>query len=377
MANMNDDFTTEKQYGTNGNVLFFPNYNKIMEHSRQPCLYEFLSRNDIFILQTTMGIGHDLKTYLVPKGNGISFVKMIKEEEPRLRKEAGEIAPLILIRKSYCWNEKQIGMDILTDNSLLPDCPIAFYELINSKGKFLKRFHLGINEASAFEAKMKADEPKLRESLGEREQLLLIKETIAFGLDLPIEEQKYVVQLIHKFQLDDWWENVVSAEERHILEELYCPWLDNMSCLDFIMCIISWFTANNWYHDIVYYQLLIKLVNIGDEEAFDETDVFGKFLYYTEKINAFFSCRNSFADAENFTIKACEEHIAMSEETMIEFGNSYSEYSGYIVLCNIYEEHGKWQELLSLAEKAKLEGWLDSKKRGWNIRIKKAKKMLC
>lgn len=55
----------------------------------------------VFCLKSSSG--KELKTYKVPSEKAEVFASSIKEEEPKLREEAGETDPLKLIRISRCF----------------------------------------------------------------------------------------------------------------------------------------------------------------------------------------------------------------------------------------------------------------------------------
>lgn len=55
----------------------------------------------VFSLKSSAG--KELKTYTVPLENADSFEAGVRAEEPKLREEAGETDPLMLIRISRCF----------------------------------------------------------------------------------------------------------------------------------------------------------------------------------------------------------------------------------------------------------------------------------
>ena len=61
------------------------------------------SAPDVVFCLKASSTGKELKTYTVSAATADSFEAGIRAEEPRLREEAGETAPLTLIRISRCF----------------------------------------------------------------------------------------------------------------------------------------------------------------------------------------------------------------------------------------------------------------------------------
>lgn len=55
----------------------------------------------VFTLKSSAG--KEIKTYTVPPENADAFEASMRQEEPKIRKEAGETEPLALIRINRCF----------------------------------------------------------------------------------------------------------------------------------------------------------------------------------------------------------------------------------------------------------------------------------
>jgi hypothetical protein len=205
--------------------------------------------------------------------------------------------------------------------------------------------------------------------------------------------------LIGKYKLENWWNSEFTVDERAIIESVFTPMSSEgvmtgiltsgnidvigQTCLQFIFGLLSWF------HKPEYYQIINKIVKLGDSMVNTEKDVLNKHSYFLHKIKCFYPCREQFPEAMELAIKACEEQINISNEAALAFKKENQrwtgkppeecglpEHTGFKQLCIIREKQGNWQEVIRLAEQAKSRGWNDGTTGGWDKRIEKARKKM-
>ena len=189
--------------------------------------------------------------------------------------------------------------------------------------------------------------------------------------------------IIGKFNLDNWWNNELTAEERKIIDTVYAPMASNGTLTGMLTSGNvdmfdngTAFMANllSWFHKPEYYQIINKIVKQADLMANNEKNAIEKHFYYLSKIKAFYPCREQFPEALDLAIKACEEQIKNSKEAITAFKKEggLPEHTGFKQLCIIRDKQGNYLEVIRLAEQAKNEGWPGD----WEKRIEKANKKI-
>jgi hypothetical protein len=203
--------------------------------------------------------------------------------------------------------------------------------------------------------------------------------------------------LLGTYDLYDWWENELTQEERNFIEASYSVswgvstsssdnrnsltsgyWAHNHSKFDFITTnLLGRFGTSSGYH------IAKKIIKLADS-MINEATVLEKHFYFLHKIQLFYSNRDNFPDAFDLAINACEDQIAISREAKTAFQNDpvfsnqhndsgKTEHTGFKRLCIIYEQKGKWGEVVRLSQMAKEQDFWEG---DWDKRIEKAQKKL-
>lgn len=103
-----------------------------------------------------------------------------------------------------------------------------------------------------------------------------------------------------------------------------------------------------------------------------------KHFHYQDQIQAFYTRRDEDFKYLEIAIEACKKQISMSKEAAYAFLHDNPQFErlpshvGYKQLCIIFDKQGNYSEAISLAEKAKNEGWAGD----WDNRIERSRKKL-
>lgn len=178
---------------------------------------------------------------------------------------------------------------------------------------------------------------------------------------------------INYYNLNDWWLNELTEEERNIIRTIYKPMstspeeycidkgnikYSSMSTLNFLGCLAGWFTKSK------YYTIGKKILLEGEKYTNKTKDILDLHFFYLSGIRMHYSNRDNDDNALNSAIDYCKKQINISQEAKKEFLNQYPDsplpsHTGYKQLAVIYDKQGQYLEALKITKQALIEGWND------------------
>lgn len=190
--------------------------------------------------------------------------------------------------------------------------------------------------------------------------------------------------------LNDWWCNLFTADERKHIIAVFQPigstgdsltenemrLSEKGGVLSFLVCLTGWFDNPRDR------QIAHKIIAKAEEYVSSEGDIISVHFFYPAKMRLFYKNRENPADL-SIAIDACLKQIEISEKAAAAFLKEYAKYGnnqlprheGYDQLCVILEKQKKFDEAIKLAEQAKAQGWDgDWDKRIERCRMKSLKK---
>ena len=189
--------------------------------------------------------------------------------------------------------------------------------------------------------------------------------------------------LIGFYNLNNWWQNDLSENERSILETLFTPMTSNgvmkgmlttgnqkwdESTFGFLSILLG------WVNKIEYYDIAKKIIKIAMENIEKAKNEYEKHSFYGELVKIHYKNRDNDPHSLELAIQACKDQIKLGKYGNKMFPKSEGfknlpEHIGYKQLCIIEEKKGNFEEVLKLATQAKNEGWSGD----WDKRIEKIK----
>ena len=173
------------------------------------------------------------------------------------------------------------------------------------------------------------------------------------------------------YNLEDWWLNILTEEERKTIKKTYVPIegseraqgidegkisLSSSSKISFFMTLSSWFIKPE------YYTIAKKILSEAEKYVHETDDSIGLHFHYLSCIEIHYRNRNEDEEALNLAIEYCKKQISNSSKAKKAFKKLYPNadlptHTGYRQLAIIYEKQGDIQEAIRITEAAIKEGW--------------------
>lgn len=187
------------------------------------------------------------------------------------------------------------------------------------------------------------------------------------------------------YQLENWWLESFTDEERKIMESIYTPlgsdseysltrgkiFDSSQTKVQFLTNLAGWFKRPQTRH------LANKIIEKAEEVATQNTnDILGIHFLYSEMVGIYYPQRSN-EEIMNKAIEACKKQIAMASEAARAFKKEYpgeplSGHTGYEQLVIILDKQGKHQEAIELCKQAHNQGWGGD----WDKRVSRYKKKI-
>lgn len=178
------------------------------------------------------------------------------------------------------------------------------------------------------------------------------------------------------FGLTDWWNNILTQEERNIIRATYKPMMSthaidqgninysSQSKLGFLGVLAGWLKKKE------YYDIGVKIILEGEKVLSECNDILDKHYFFLSAINVYYPSRNERTDALNAAISYCKRQIDISKKVKAALLKEYPTsplplHTGYKQLAIIYEKQERYEDAIQILNKALKEGWNvdDSNKR--------------
>nr|WP_295709567.1 tetratricopeptide repeat protein [uncultured Halomonas sp.] len=198
-------------------------------------------------------------------------------------------------------------------------------------------------------------------------------------LDL-FKKKPKVNGIIKYLKLEGWWLNELSDEEREIILNIYSPmgsensiiegeiYNSSQTQLHFFWGLIGWFNKPELRH--IAYKLISKAETFIDKSS-ESLDVH---FFYSTKLEVFYKDRDLRPNGLELAIQSCEQQIANAPAAATAFKQKYDgnlpAHKGYSQLAIILEKQKRYDEAISLCEKAKSQGWAGD----WDKRLERCDK---
>ena len=191
---------------------------------------------------------------------------------------------------------------------------------------------------------------------------------------------------IGKYQLQDWWKDCFSKEERDYIVEKYKPLtfgveespgsllingdpILNVSICSFLGGMANWFQSKT---DIDY-SIGCRFIEKSKFYESSLKDIFEKHFYFDGLIQFFYKFRDLKEGALELSIEACESQIDFAEASKNAFLIAYPDsvlvsHNGFDQLSIIELNRGNYQRCIDLCKLAMGQGWSGN----WEFRIKKS-----
>ncbi|WP_196001200.1 hypothetical protein [Clostridium sp. 1001271B_151109_B4] len=188
------------------------------------------------------------------------------------------------------------------------------------------------------------------------------------------------------YNLEEWWSNDFSEEERTIIREIYKPfgagddfvidkgeiYKSSASKLHFLCFLIGAFTSyENFY-------IGEKILKKAESIINDEDDILNVHFTYHHGIKLYYSNRDKIDGALDKSIEYCKKQINISskvKEVYIAKQEFLPNHVGYKQLAIIYEKKGELLNALKITQQAFSEGWNDDSKKRIDRLEKKISKL--
>lgn len=185
---------------------------------------------------------------------------------------------------------------------------------------------------------------------------------------------------IEYYNLQEWWLNTISSEERSTLISLYKPLGLNPDSLTHgkitssdqsIVAFLS--NLSGWVKQPEYRKIGYKLIEKAESSLSNKTPIMDRHFLYQTKMEIYYRNREVDDSALTSAIEACKQQIALSTKAKQAFLKQWGQlpsHAGYKQLCIIMEKQKNYDEVIRLASEAKMQGWTGD----WDKRIEKCTK---
>lgn len=186
--------------------------------------------------------------------------------------------------------------------------------------------------------------------------------------------------MIAYFQLEDWWIEEFSDEERRLIEEVYQPMgggsltsghirSTSNNSVAFLHTLAGWFQKSEHRH------IARKCLEKSESLADNHTRPLDFHFLLSNKVSTLYKDRNNSPDGLEKAIEACNQHIDFAEDAKAAFEKEYHgqplpTHVGFHQLAIVLEKQKKYQDAINLVEKAKSQGWSGD----WDKRIERCAK---
>lgn len=189
---------------------------------------------------------------------------------------------------------------------------------------------------------------------------------------------------IKHHNLQDWWLNELSKEDRELIKSQYkCP---KMNCLaiDKGQILDDNYRPLEFFKDLINcldltkdLDLCIKIIKKAEKCIDINSKPLDIYFIYLKAISIYDKNKDSNQLYFNKMIYYCEKQIHISQKVKDDFQKTYKNsrlpvYKGYKVLVDIYEKQGDYDKAIKLCEKAQKEGWDGN----WNYNLKRFKQYI-
>jgi hypothetical protein len=197
---------------------------------------------------------------------------------------------------------------------------------------------------------------------------------------------KEIKGYIGYFNLEEWWENEFTVEEKETILKLYeLPPSENLN--DYSKNLLTelqisetsesrlQFVSNmaTWFNKPESFILARKILEKADEFITETQNILDIHFHYQHKIEIFYRNRET-GDALYKAIEACEQQISISDDSVnafkIDEDGIMPSHKGYEQLAIIKYKQMDYEAVISLCTRALQQGWAGN----WEKRIEKAKK---
>jgi len=185
---------------------------------------------------------------------------------------------------------------------------------------------------------------------------------------------------VEYYNLQDWWLNTLTADERNTLLTIYKPLgfssdsLNHGKIKSSSQSVVSYLSnLSGWVKKPEYRKIGYKLIEKAEDSVSNRTPVVDRHFLYQAKLELYYRNREIDNFALPYAIEACKQQIALSTKAKQAFLNEFDElpsHKGYEQLCIIMEKQKKYDAVIRLANEAKSQGWAGD----WDKRIEKCTK---
>lgn len=198
--------------------------------------------------------------------------------------------------------------------------------------------------------------------------------------------QKKIEGDIGYYQLEDWWLNTFSDDERSHIEDVFHPMGADPSSRPLTEGKLSYSSQNaagllhalaGWFNKPGDREIAKKIIAKATELAENGDDILDLHFSLQQRMEIYYRERDSDPKALDEAIRACEDQIKVAPQAARQFLKEYPNQSlpghaGYSQLAIILKKQGKYKELIELCLQAKKQGWSGN----WEGRIAEAQKKL-
>lgn len=185
---------------------------------------------------------------------------------------------------------------------------------------------------------------------------------------------------IDYYNLQNWWLNTLTADERNTLLTLFKPLgfssdsLNHGKIRSSSQSVVSYLSnLSGWVKKPEYRKIGYKLIEKAESSVSNRTPIMDRHFLYQAKLELYYRNRDIDDFALTSAIDACKQQIALSTKAKQAFLKELGQlpsHKGYEQLCIIMEKQKKYDEVIRLANEAKAQGWTGD----WDKRIEKCMK---
>ncbi len=186
---------------------------------------------------------------------------------------------------------------------------------------------------------------------------------------------------IGAYDLNEWWFNTFTKQEREYIVAKYSP-MGLTSCTltngqAHINEHVSIFLANlsNWFSTKDDLNIAIRILDKAEELFSNKIRVLDRHFYYMNTLKIYYKDRSNETSLEK-AIYYCNKQIELAPKAKTEFlkdnNDRLPKHTGYEQLAIIEEKRGNLDKALALSLQAKAEGWNNE----WDNRIEKLQKKI-
>lgn len=189
--------------------------------------------------------------------------------------------------------------------------------------------------------------------------------------------------LIDFYNLQDWWVNELSDEDRKKIEDTYKPMGNSEYSLTkgnasssqpvtmFLVVLAGWF--NNPRDRQIANKIILKADKVASQHSHD---IIGTHFLYSEMISIYYPQRSENGMMDK-VVSACKKQIELAPKAIDAFLREYPQqelpsHAGYNQLRIILKKEGKYSEAIRLCEQAENQKWSGD----WDKNIEELKKKL-